>query len=830
MCTQPVGKAVYVLCCYIFIIIIIAPPLAQSSCDRVFEQRDDGRGPFTFEAPTRQAAARPGTLVSVRVHAQGNATLEVTKSNNVNGVGADGKSDSNDTVRAIHCVYKFVAASDSRITLNFTSFRLRGQEPECTQEYVDVYVKLKPTLVGADDADGHNSALERVFAAGEQPNGRFCTSVMPRHIVSLNNVLVLAFYTQLAARADARPLFAGTYEFVNKSNVLPYDDSNAQQIQCTHTIHASERREGEFQSLTYPGVYVKGLRCSYTLLGLRNQRIRLEFLDLDLYSGGSHCPLDSIKVFDGDSESDPIISTICGSHRSLIIFSTHERMLITFTTLQREAEVQNRGFSAYFEFSDQFANPSFIEGANARHIRGSECDQRIVSHKRSHGTISSPEPHHHPNAVCRYVFEGLQTSLDYEKVSIKFTEFEFSKFDNSSKSALNTSGPAAHSDNNLASVASGQQQQNTTEQCPDNYVRLYTGEQKPDQKQDPNDYDYVFCGAEVPQTAIESDAASLFIEYNSGSLGGQFKADYAFMVDYRIPGTQSTSSSCDYTYRSDNMRTGVFNSPRHPSWYINSMNCSYTFMTKPDEVVLIQFNTFKLYNSFNEKILGYDEACNGEDKVLVYELTMNQTDNRLVEQQTHIGTYCGITTPGPILSYKPLRIEFITNKEQVYYGFSAIYSFYPLSGLQTNEFVTNCGGRVQTNQRLRSGTFPSPETYRPETYEKRHHVCFWNITARPNHKIALNFTKFELEGSPSARGCITASIRIYVSKLKTPTEICGTTINVSTGNQSSASNYQHYQFVSEGEWMALTFISTKQASGSNGFVANWFEIKRPSSI
>lgn len=780
-------------------------------CNKVFQSSDINDRSNKFEAPSRVSVSP----FKIYQSGPGNVTLNTNTNTNTSlSLRGDNKP--------LHCIYKFIAKEEETVALSFTSFRLRGDEPECSHEYVDIYITLKP---GED--------LEAAFGHG-LPNGRFCTSVMPHRIMSLHNMIVLAIYSDLEPQVNQKPLFTGTYEFI-KPKIRDQIGAPDEGSLCSHTIYSSNKREGEFQSITYPGVYVKNLRCSYKFVGEPNQRIRLEFLDLDIYSGGTHCPMDSIKIFDGLADTDPLINTICGSHRSLIIYSTREHMLVTFTTLPREAEVQNRGFWAYFEFSDKIFNPSFIQGQNAKHIRGSECDQRIVSHKGSRGVIISPESKYHPNSVCRYIFEGLQNALDYEKVLLKFTDFDLKtpQFIGVTPASISTSpqpstttslAPTNLNINNLLSninqpstADSGTSSANSTsEQCPDNYVRLYTGEQKADQKQDPNDYDYVFCGNEVP-TNIESDAASLLMEYNSGSIGGRFKAEYEFIVDYRIQGTQ-TSGGCTYIYRSDNLKTGIFNSPRHPSWYINNINCSYTFMTKSEEAILLQFTSFKMNKTFDDKTTGHGKTCKGEDLVEIFELVLDSSEQKIIDQ-SEIGTFCGFTTPGPILSFKPVRINFKTNEDKVNYGFWASYNFYPVSELKTNEFVSNCGDHIHASQRLRSGIISSPPTYRGETYEKRNHICTWNITARPSYRIALDFQRFELEGSPAVRGCATATVRIITGRNQTPNELCGTL--------PPWTNSTH-QYVSEHDWLSINFLSTKQASGSNGFTAIWTEIKRTS--
>ena len=99
-------------------------------------------------------------------------------------------------------------------------------------------------------------------------------------------------------------------------------------------------------------------------------------------------------------------------------------MYVTFTTLKRTAPAQNRGFFGLYEFSDSFVKlgnlnkikniffflfgefvcsfPDFIQ-SDATHIRGTECDQKILSQRESEGKIYSPNypfPYQ-TNVVCR---------------------------------------------------------------------------------------------------------------------------------------------------------------------------------------------------------------------------------------------------------------------------------------------------------------------------------------------------------------------------------------------------------------------------------------------
>ena len=55
---------------------------------------------------------------------------------------------------------------------------------------------------------------------------------------------------------------------------------------CGQTVYGARRPHGLLMSPTYPGVYPDNLLCFYRLQGARGQRVRLTFIDLDLYSGG----------------------------------------------------------------------------------------------------------------------------------------------------------------------------------------------------------------------------------------------------------------------------------------------------------------------------------------------------------------------------------------------------------------------------------------------------------------------------------------------------------------------------------------------------------------
>ena len=66
------------------------------------------------------------------------------------------------------------------------------------------------------------------------------------------------------------------------------------------------------------------------------------------------CPFDAVTIYDGPDKLAEKIGTYCGQLRNLVIFSTKNKLYVTFTTLSRKAPAQNRGFIALYEFSESY--------------------------------------------------------------------------------------------------------------------------------------------------------------------------------------------------------------------------------------------------------------------------------------------------------------------------------------------------------------------------------------------------------------------------------------------------------------------------------------------
>ncbi|KAF4525770.1 hypothetical protein B566_EDAN002032 [Ephemera danica] len=236
------------------------------------------------------------------------------------------------------------------------------------------------------------------------------------------------------------------------------------------------------------------------------------------------------------------------------------------------------------------------------HIRGSECDQKILSKKESRGWVYSPNyPFPYiPKIVCRYFIYGMQDMQHLERVRLSFEK-----------------------------------------SCADGYLKIYLKGQETMDAYDK--YDYEFCSESLPAQVV-SDGPRLVMVFSSGELQGRgFKAKYTFETEYRIPGTAAPDGTCSFTYRSTSRKRGEFNSPRYPSNYPSGTNCSYVFLATPNEQVNIVFDHFKVRaDAANTTFGSYGHYCQ-EDWLEIYNMYKDGTEKL-------IGRYCGLTGPGPVES------------------------------------------------------------------------------------------------------------------------------------------------------------------------------------
>ncbi|CAH1798343.1 unnamed protein product [Owenia fusiformis] len=663
------------------------------------------------------------------------------------------------------CIYKFIGNTNERVTIKFTDFRVKGIPPGCRHDYIDIFTELTHP-----DEDLLDAKLQGRYCGDEKDK-------LPHLLVSMSNILVISFFTDNTRTEKG---FYGKYTFI--SNAAYIVGTLAPASTCGYIIKSEARTTGSIISPTYPGVYPDNTMCFYKLQGAVGERVKVTFIDFDLYQGGEHCPFDSVKIYDGHTNQDTLIGVFCGKHKNLTVFSTGQALHIDFRTKSGRLEptkktyfshweidpdyaIKRTGFKAIYEFSMDFVNLDFIDRYKGKHIRGTECDQRVKSDGESNGTIVSPNyPQKYPKGVtCRYYIDGKKDKQHLEKAEIKFSTF-----------GIPTRSP---------------------EGCESGYLLAYLG----GQQEEPKNYNKKLCGKTIPPPLMSTDPRLLLIFNSTGPMRGSgFKATYQFLTNYAIPGTPVPSSvhGCHFRYLSRSSKSGYFNSPRHPANYPSNTTCIYEFIGQPSEQVRITFMVFSVDNSN----LNYTN-----DLIEIYEVyILTGGRERAVLSYVHSGT----KPPGPLLSEptaKLLRIIFKTDKSGVKVGFNAQYKF--MDHLSQHN---TCGGNITSGG---SGVITSPN------YPKKYivdTVCEWHIHAKPNHKILLVAEKFNMEGQTKA-GCQGAVLRIYDVRFIPKHELCGSEFPTNVR--------------SEGPYLKLRFISSSRAVGGNGFNITWTEyLDMPRSV
>ncbi|XP_060525969.1 bone morphogenetic protein 1 isoform X2 [Cylas formicarius] len=656
----------------------------------------------------------------------------------------------------ISCVYTFLGGPGQRVQINFDSFKLRGAPPDCVHEYMDIYSEVTQPDLG--------ELVNSPFG------GRYCGSIRPRARVSMFRALAFSFHSD--KNSSIADLFSGRYAFINDSE---YEIGAPTGLgPCNFMVKGSVRHNGSIVSPTYPGAYPKNLYCSYQFLGAPNERVRLEFRDFDLFYGGQHCPFDYVRIYDGPDNASAIIGTYCGQQRNLVVYSSESSLFVTFVTLRRTANTQNRGFRGIFEFSNSFTKLDFISKNDGEHIRGTECDQRIFSKKESSGFVFSPNyPFPYiPKLVCRYFIYGMQNAQYLERVRLEFVRFVIPK--------------------------------GKKGDCSDGYLKIYLKGQETMEAYDK--YDYELCGTEAVPATMVSDGPRLLMVFSSGDLMGRgFKANYTFETEYRIPGTAAPDGTCSFTYRSTSRKKGEFNSPRYPTNYPSYTNCTYTFLATDNEQVTLVFDNFKIRaDNVNSTSGSYGLTSCQEDWLEVYNLYRDDTE-------TIIGRYCHLSAPGPIESNRGaigLKVILHSDEAHVSSGFKARYSFETAKSI-----FGDCGANVSSSD---SGTISSPnfpKNYDAPKLNQASKSCNWYIGVRPQYKILLIFQKFAIEGEPVGRGCPAAVLRLWEDIIAPAKELCG-----------EKSPTEKWEFVSASNQMRLSFITADKAVGYTGFKAVWTEV------
>ncbi|CAK5114740.1 unnamed protein product [Meloidogyne enterolobii] len=728
-------------------------------------------------------------------------------------ISIDDSNEIEDNERAVHyqslpddiqCIYTFMAKPRERVRLQFTSFQLAGTANHCESEYVDVYSELEdPT--------------EDLLSANL--DARYCGTVAPNVRISLHQVLVLVLHSRIGRRRGDPFVLAGTFEFIPEAQFvpgIPFGPSDGKG--CAFLIESSNRNQGTILSPTYPGAYPSNFHCVYLLRGKQGERIRLYFKDFDVYFGGEHCPYDSLTIYDGDTNSEPILRKLCGLQQRLELFSFGTTLLLEFNTTEPPKN-DMRGFAIDYEFSTRFVDIVRLIGPQRRisHIRGSECDIRF--------------PEMFPlNTTCTYVLDGLQSDQNLEKVLLHFEAVAMSpsSIENilplSSALAPNTSKSMEHSPsgnddcNNgafvgIATTAASIKSAltNSEESSYDAILcdTLSQGNNPSFVSQGPR---IVLVFSSMEQSHDTSNKSSTnprgfryFVSEIKISSSSELEWNLK-LVNFGIAGESiGGSNRCAFRFHDP---TGSFNSPRYPANYPLDTECTYHIVHAStqqhiagisDKQILLHFKVFLKNNlkffyfysnspylrtkskKYFSRILQIFIPSRCNDWLKIFDVFYESDGSETLRLQAQ---HCWNVFPGPTISSfgaHEMRVVFHSDGFGTANGFDAHYEIRDAfeEEVPHRKDKRHCGELIQANEELTTGHFESPGY--PVKYGTNKQ-CDWEIRVRSGHQVLLRPNAFNIEGQMTDEkiDCMSAVFRVHLDmqNRSRDLQLCGENIQM----------------------------------------------------
>ncbi|XP_021476232.2 cubilin [Oncorhynchus mykiss] len=213
-----------------------------------------------------------------------------------------------------------------------------------------------------------------------------------------------------------------------------------------------------------------------------------------------------------------------------------------------------------------------------------------------------------------------------------------------------------------------------------------------------------YCGNTMP-AMLQSTQRSMYIRFKTDSS----VSNHGFTAAY-----DSAMEGCGATL---NAPSGSLTSPGHPNNYPHGANCTWYISVAPGNLIRLSFTSFNM---------EYHISCN-YDYVEVY-------DNGTVATGTKLGRYCGRSVPPSLTSTDNLMtVLFVSDISLATEGFSANYV--------SIDATTDCSETFTSP----TGELSSPNF--PSNYPNNRQ-CIYKIIVGVNMQIMLNFTDFNMEGSP----------------------------------------------------------------------------------
>ncbi|CAH2040678.1 unnamed protein product, partial [Iphiclides podalirius] len=529
--------------------------------------------------------------------------------------------------RQAACVlYTFAASSHQIVEVLFTDFDIYKENLDCTRgDFVKVYSEVG--LHGPGPPGINEYALWSRVLCGSRMDA-------PPAIYSHGPVLVLEL--NVGSKLSNATGFIGTFKFIDRRN-FETDGVHVQDTWCDYVFdsHPSRPPYGRFYSPRYPSSYPSNIRCSYHFNARKNERIKLVFEESFLQKGDESClnRADVIKVYDGRSSADPVLSIICNEIVGYEILSTGAELLVQFTA---NSNISGQGFKARYQFQmednssadlntlKKTIDESFGPAVSAATI--SSCHQVFSSDKSKNGTLMSPKyPMSYPQkSQCHYDFLGRGR----ERVRLVFQDFSLQTITGQMVDCDSTDSLDIflYVDGRLEKMVS-------------------------------------LCGTELPKP-IMSNGPMLTVVfrgiYSSRNSRG-FKISYGFLEDYAIAsGKQLAGFPCAFVFNSNDSARGTVTSPNYPGIYPRDTECNYFFYGNRDERVRLHFTYFDIEGVIPCKVVSASDYI--------------QISSQMIDPQSP--RYCGQMKELYATSEKNfLRLTFKSNDRLDATGFKAHYIF-----------------------------------------------------------------------------------------------------------------------------------------------------------
>ncbi|XP_072174323.1 cubilin-like [Diadema setosum] len=625
-------------------------------------------------------------------------------------------SDGNAYPHGAHCVYNIVVDPGLVIRLSFDAFALEDHS-NCNYDYVEVYDN------------------------GTTPNvtflGRYCGSTPPHALTSTTNRMSVVFSTDGSIALDG---FTASYIAADASTL------------CGGTLLGNT---GAFSSPNYPNNYPDSRDCTWVISATEGQQIKLNFTDFEL-EPSTDCIFDYVKIWNGAYDTSPLVGTFCGSSLSPSTFISHSHtMRVTFHT---DSSITYTGFNAIYDST------------------ATGCGGVLTSPEGSFSSPNYPYPYGH-SALCVWtitVARGSQIVLTFDTFDVEDHSscvFDYVKvYDGlEANSALlgtfcGTTVPAPQRSRGNSMRIEWQTDSSVSgdgflatyqEDCDD--IVLTTPEGFIESPNYPNPYPHDRDCSWVITTTVGNTINFTFVDLNIES-HSTCSFDYVRLVDgqttddteiVKLCGSDTLIDGVTYASSQEYMRlefhsdfsvatagfqgyyvingcggqltgnNGSLSSPNYPAPYDHSRVCEWVITVDLGYSVVLTIDDIEIEHA---------TGCQF-DSLRVY--SGNDANGFL------LGEYC-LTLKDPVTipsTGNQMFVQFTTDASVSFGGFHATYQ----------ARAGGCGGNYST---------PHGDLRSPDDGSGRypHNTdCFWTITVEDNHRVALTFLSFELEGASSCQ-------------------------------------------------------------------------------